>query len=420
MIQYILYAFTFSFIVVYVYIKLTYPFWNNQPVFHTYDYWRYFYSVPFVVYKHRPVKTKFCDFQQIKTTAYLDAGEEQTDNIKDLLQCYYFDTDRILHTIQSNDINAYLTGHSEPAYISVYNEPTYQIVDLSSIEIISSTKPFGCITSRPMHLFYRPTLNESVYTRMPVYYIDFLCVHRDKNKEKERKKINRALLQTHEYNQCMQNPSIVVSLIKKEIDLIEGVIPLVEYKTYTFYLRNIHFPKLPPHFELIQINSENYDILFDFLHLKQKLEFDTNMVGLLDIMMIPDIGNITSLIKQSLLFVYCLRKEKDIYGIYFIKDVKMQYDDIEGNTLQCIGSVNQMVNSSRLFYLGFLHGLHQIIHKNPEYKMLLLEDIGHNTILLNFWRRKHTPVFVNKTAYYLYNFIYPRSPLSKEKCFILQ
>ncbi len=103
-----------------------------------------------------------------------------------------------------------------------------------------------------------------------------------------------------------------------------------------------------------------------------------------------------------------------------MKDVKMQYDDIEGNTLQCIGSINQMVGADPLFYLGFMHGLHQIIHKQPEYKMLLFENIGHNTILLNYWRRKNSPIFVNKTAYYTYNFIYPRSPLAKERCFILQ
>jgi len=79
-----------------------------------------------------------------------------------------------------------------------------------------------------------------------------------------------------------------------------------------------------------------------------------------------------------------------------------------------------MVGANPLFYLGFLHGLQQIIHKQPEFKMLLIEDIGHNTIILNGWRAKHTPVFVNKTAYYTYNFIYPSSPLSNEKCFILE
>ena len=421
MIQYIFIATIFSFILAFICIKLTYPFWNIQPVFHYYDYWRYFYSTPFIVYKYRPIKTKFCDFNQITTTAYLESTENQIENIKDLLQCYYFDTDRILHTIHLNDIDAYLTGHNDKSYISVYREPKHQIIDLScnSLDVISLPIPIGCITSRPTTAYYRPTINDTIYTVMPMYYIDFLCVHRKKNKELDKKIISRKLLQTHEYNQRIQTPSIVVSLIKKEIDLFEGVIPLVEYETYTFYLRNIHFTKLPPHFEIIQINHENHDILYDFLHIKKQTLIEKN-TDTFDFMAIPDIGNIVALIKQQLLYVFCLRKHKDIYSIYFMKDIKMQFEDIEGNTLQCIGSMNQMVDANPLFYLGFLHGLHKIVHIQPDYKMLLFENIGHNTILFNYWRTKHTPIFVNKTAYYLYNMVFPRSPIAKEKCFILQ
>ena len=360
----------------------------------------------------------------------MDASTSQIENVKELLQCYYFNTERILHNIQLNDIDAYLTGQCEPSFISVYIEPKYHLVDISGIDIVSSPNPIGCITSRSLNMYYRTPENKTNYALKPIYYIDFICVHREKNKDNDKIKINRQLLQTHEYNQRIQNTNVTSSIIKKEIDLFDGIIPMVKYDTYTFHLRNIHFPKLPAHFELIQINTENSDILFDFLHLKQSANTgfsldpesleSVNDSSMFDIMVLPDIGNITALIKQRLLYVYCLRKKKDIYGIYFIKDAKMQFDDIEGNTLQCIGSVNQMVNSNSLFYVGFLHGLRQIIHKHPEFKMILIEDIGHNTILLNHWRTKHTPIFVNKTAYYTYNFIYPSSPIAKEKCFILQ
>ena len=49
-----------------------------------------------------------------------------------------------------------------------------------------------------------------------------------------------------------------------------------------------------------------------------------------------------------------------------------------------------------------------------------MEEVGHNCYLLNLWREKHTPIFINKTAYYLYNMIYPSSPLIAEKCLFLQ
>ena len=40
----------------------------------------------------------------------------------------------------------------------------------------------------------------------------------------------------------------------------------------------------------------------------------------------------------------------------------MQYEDIEGNTLQFYGSINNSESES-LFYLGFLHAIQKIIKK---------------------------------------------------------
>jgi len=238
--------------------------------------------------------------------------------------------------------------------------------------------------------------------------MDYLCVHR----EQDNKKLSRTLLQTHEYNQRLFNPNIQVSLIKKEVDLFDGVIPLTKYFTYTFHLRNIQFNKLPKDFEVVLINNENMDMIFDFLYLQENIE-----TRHFDILVLPEFGNIVSMIKQKLLYACCLRKGLDVFGVYFIKDSKTQFEDIEGNTLQCIGSITNC-ESNQLFYLGFLHSLKQILHKYPEYKMLLFENIGHNAIILENWRTRHTPIFTNKTAYYLFNFIYPGSPLAAEKCFV--
>jgi hypothetical protein len=109
--------------------------------------------------------------------------------------------------------------------------------------------------------------------------------------------------------------------------------------------------------------------------------------------------------------------------MYFIKDAKMQYEklnqeDIENNTLQCICSITNC-ESNQIFYLGYLHGLRQIIEKDRKYRMILMEEIGHNCYLVNIWHKNHTPIFINDTAYYLFNMIYPRSPICPERCFIL-
>jgi hypothetical protein len=420
MIEYILIVITITFIIFYAYIKLAYPFWNNQPVFHSYDYWRFFYHTPFLIYKYRPMKTKFCEFNQIQTYPYLETSSQQHKEICYLLQSNYILNDRILFTLTEKDLDSQYTGHNEPAYLSIYTEKKYELgkyVDPSFISqyenIITSLKPIGCVLSRPMHFYYKELHYNNVYTEIPIYYIDIICA----NRELDQKKLNRQLLQTHEYNQRMKNPVIQCSLIKKEIDLFDGVIPLIEYQTYVFYLRNLNFPPLPPHFHCTHIDVEHIDMLTDFLYQQTHLDLQLSKKHF-DLMAVSDMGSYIALIKQNLLYVYCLRNGEHIYGFYFIKDAKMQYEDIEGDTLQVIGSVMNC-NSPSLFYSGFLHSIHGIVKKQTKYKMLMFEAISDNTVLLEYWRERNTPVFTNKTAYYTFNLIYPSSPLNPENCFIL-
>tara|TARA_A200000159_G_C7097793_1_gene245304 strand:- start:226 stop:603 length:378 start_codon:yes stop_codon:yes gene_type:complete len=124
------------------------------------------------------------------------------------------------------------------------------------------------------------------------------------------------------------------------------------------------------------------------------------------------------MVKQKLLYIYCLRNREHVLGFYFFKDAKMYYEELEGNTLQFIGSVMNCLQPT-VFYNGFLHSLRHILKKESSYSMMLFEDIGHNQIILEFWNSKHNPVFTNKTAYYFYNFVYPGSPISKQRLFIL-
>ena len=398
----------------FVYIKIRFPFWNIQPVFHTYDYWRYFYKQPFIIYKFRPVKTKFCDFIQVHTKPFVDCSPSDITNMIDLLQCYYLPSDRILHTITSEDIESCMTGQLSTTYVSLYNETHFTKYDDthsdSSTNIIRSEKPRGCLLSRPLRMWYRPTLSEATYSEQSIYFMDYLAASRDSDV----KTISRKLIQTHEYTQRKQNPDILVSLIKKEIELFDGLVPLVEYKTETYYLRNIHFPSLPPHYQMTRVYKENLEVLTDFIYLLTTIDSGI----MLDICIMPDIGSILAQIKQSLLYVYALRRGEHTYAMYFFKDMKTQYEDIDGNTLQCCASVMNMKDEP-LFYLGYLHSIQNIIKQNKTYKMLLIENLGHNAILTRSWRTKHSAIFSNKTAYYLYNMVFPCSPIMEERCFLL-
>ena len=64
-----------TFIIVFIVIKLKYPFWNTQPVFHSYDFWRYLTKTSFPIQHRYPVKTKYCDFKRVETFDYYDCDE---------------------------------------------------------------------------------------------------------------------------------------------------------------------------------------------------------------------------------------------------------------------------------------------------------------------------------------------------------
>ena len=98
--------------------------------------------------------------------------------------------------------------------------------------------------------------------------------------------------------------------------------------------------------------------------------------------------------------------------------MRTYYEDSEGNTVQVLSSIMNC-SSYELFYYGFINSLSTILKLNKDVKMLLFDDIAHNSALLRNWSQQNIPIFSNQNAYYLMNFIYPCSPMLKERCFIL-
>ena len=413
MIQYIFTSLFFFFLVLFAYIKIRYPFWNIQPVFHTYDYWRYFYSIPFIIYKYRPVKTKFCDFHQVETYSYIECSPKHKRDVINLLQCYYISSEKILYTVREEDIDLILSGTNESTYVSLFYEKIFQTAGEGETKMIVNSHPIGCITSRPYKMFYRPTLVEDCYTDILIYMIDYLCVHR----ERDQAKINRTLLQTHEYNQRIKNPDILVSLLKKEIDLFDGVIPLVRYQTNTYYIPKINESVLPAHFIVARIEDTNKDMLTDFLYNQTHTTYE-NMPCLFDICIMQDTAYYLSLVKRGLMHIYCMYCKEHVYGLYFYKDTTSQYEYVDGTAVQLVSSIMNTTNDL-LFNAGFLHSISQLTKYKNDYNLVMIENIGHNITIDAYWNSKNTPIFSNSTAYYLYNMVYPCSPLLPERCMII-
>ena len=87
--QYIFIILCCTFIIILAIIKIKYPFWNLQPVYHTYDYIRSMYKTPFIVNINKPYFTKYLDQNHIKTVSVDDDNKTCINKLTDLLQCHY-------------------------------------------------------------------------------------------------------------------------------------------------------------------------------------------------------------------------------------------------------------------------------------------------------------------------------------------
>jgi hypothetical protein len=391
----------------FLYIKLRYPFWNIQPVYHTYDFWRKWLSSPFVIQKTVPQKTKFCDFNNIQTGNFLNMGENVLQQISDILLSNYIPSDQILYTITPKQITEYLTGQNHSSFVSIYfDKQTIQNENEDFGKSVFEYKylPIGCVTSRSMNVFLAPHNKNSSYTKIPCYYWDFLCIHR----EHRIKNLARNLIQTHEYNQRVKNPGVLVSLFKKEGVLSQGITPITEYNTYTFPLPTFKFSKLPEHIVLVPIDSTNLGDFTDFLQ-KGSSIFQCSIL--------PDLGALSTLIRNRHLYVYLMKKRHHVLGVYFFKDAKMQYEEYDGCGIQCIGSIMNC-NSSDVFYLGYLHSLQKATWKTA-YKVVLFDELADNGLIWRFFSEVNRQFSLHKNAYYFYNFVVPSSPFSAKDCLML-
>lgn len=397
---------------IFVYIKLSFPFWNIQPVYHSYDFWRTLYSYPFIIHKRFLVKNtnKYHDLRQVEIVPFVDATDKQKKDFINLLQCFLLPSENSVFVLNNENLETYFGGHMFSSYISFYNQDYYTEKNKNN-DIIKPDTPIGCISSRSGELFIKGYNNNNA---IPIYYIDFLCIHREANY----KKISRTLLQTHIYKQQLLDDinskthvgsqTIMVSLFRREKELLFGIVPLTRFQTVYYEIPNTNNQKLitlPEHIILIHINHSNIYMFVDFLE-SCKLRFECFLR--------TDIPNIIEMIKQGILYVYCLKRIDDILSVYLFRDTRMSYDEL-GSVLQLVGSIHNS-SSQNLFIDGYINSIFEITKKMQVYKVLMVDEISDNGILM---RTRYPIINSHWTAYYLYNMIVPYSPLRKINSFIL-
>ena len=368
----------------FVWIKLKYPFWNTQPVRHTYS----LMPKQGVIHAILP-KTKFYDTTgRVSTKAWSSVSNLEIEDMCRILQSHWIPSDRLFCGIMSPDLAA-----SGASVVSVFREKVY-----TTSQDASNANLLGMVLSRPAKLWVRGL--SSLDKTVDIFAQDYLTVLRDRPIDDTRR-----LFDTHEYNCRLLKPEVNVSVFKKEVELLEGVVPLVEYTCYTFYLRNLKLRRLPRDFRVVRVQKENTDLLHDFLR---------SGIQAFEVAITLNIEVLLNLLKTNQMYMYALKRGDQVFAIYWFKNAHVKWD--LGDTLHFVASFRNTENAD-LFSLGFSHSLREVLREYRDYRMLMIDDTGSNEDVAELWRRTHDTIVKTKCAYYLYN--YGMESLLKEKCLVI-
>lgn len=394
MILYLVAIIIFIIILFFLYIRLKYKFWSLQPVFHFYDIYYWIINVG-IIRKELPEKNRYVNLKQTVTKSPEYINELTKKQIVNLIKLNYLRDNENKFDPTLNNILPYFVGHNCSTFWSYFTEPEL-FIDSKTSKTITENKIIGIITSRPMHVLLRGN-------KFDVYYVDYLCVNRNKRKQN----IAPQLIQTHEYNQSYNNRKICVSLFKREEELT-GIIPLTVYKTYCFNMIKWITPNpLPASIQMLTGDKQNMYYLYNFIN-------ETNKKW--DITIYPEISNIIELVTTKNLFVKMLVCNTEIVAIYVFRKTCLFLEKGK-EVISCIASINGPNLTKDEFIAGFKVALWSIIKEHKNFHFLTIEDISDNTCIINNICAKTWPSIVSPMAYFFYNFAY--SPFKSEKCLIL-
>ena len=428
--NYLLVAATFVFAFFVLYIKMKYPFWNQIPALHVYDWHRRFlYSEkPYIVHVI-PKKTKYYEPRLVKTERFQDLEESRKQELATLLQNHYLPSDRVFCSVKVPDLAAQCANALISTWNTIEDEillNTFGVKDNPTVSVKSKIREVqGFITSRKINTAITLGSSDDRYiVQEPANYIDYLCF--DKTHISP---LNiRKLFHTHEYNERMSIPERNITLFKKEVELCDAIVPLVEYEALTFYMRHRIEPStLPRNFQLVRIQRENLRHLHDWMERVASLQ-DGAGAGF-TVSVTAEIGDLIHLLQTNQMFAYVLRgpdpevktKLDMVYAIYFFRNAHMKYEDLEGgDTLHATCSFCN-TNDADLYFLGFVWAVRDARKdlSGTETKMLMVDDLGHLRGIAKRWQQTHDTILRTKCAYYFCNYVVPRSPYLAETVNVL-
>lgn len=375
-------------------IKLNNPFWHLMPVYHKYDFWRYFYKKKFIF--GELYKNKFYDYLQVSTNEINSLDDNSKRQIIMMLQSHFLGNDKFLYKFDDKIFDATYNGIMTNSLCSIYKKQKFTFEN-NEIKLSNDYNIEGVILAKKINIVLNGEYINS-------YLLDKICTHR----EDSNTLIKRKLLFTHIYN-SLQSKSIDNFIIKKKINLFKNVIPVVSSKTYTYNIGYYSKPNMKL-FEIKKIES-NIDPIISLISTLTNNKY-------YDILFYTDIGNIKLMLSEKILEIYTLNYKGHILAYYIFKSSHILDENNEKEYLSCISSINNCPTES-IFFNGFLYALSDIFKKHPQKSIIQMENFSQNNILISYLNQIYNSISITDTAFYSINLFVPNSPINSNNCFTL-
>ena len=368
-----------------IYIKKLSSFWSIQPVFHVYNVLGWF-KPRGVIEMGVPKFNKYCNIINVQTRDMNIITDLQRQIYTNFIKTHYLNSTDTKYLPTENEIFPFFTGLNQPCYISIYEKPSFLIpsggeIEINDKKLINNNKLLGLMTSRPLIM----TLVGGC--PLSIYYVDYLCVDTSTRKGG----IAPQIIQTHIYNERRMNANINISFFKRESQLT-NIVPITGYATYKLPLAAVPHEILPiASIKLVKITKDSIRLLMQFIF-KQKDRFKCIIV--------PDLGNILTLIETGNLIIYGLMENQELCSCYIFRNSMVYYNG--ERSIDFVASISN-VCFIEYFYIGFCKSVHKIC-KELSATQISYEMISDNTKIFNKYFIQNHNKTVSPTAYYFYNY----------------
>lgn len=351
------------------YIKLNFPFWSRQPVFHFYN--LYYWAKPNqIIEKELPEKGRFFD-NDIVFDEYKNLSDETKKQFEIFIKENYMPFEHEKYEPPKDNLSQIFEGHNNKSFISL------KIFDQ---KILSS------VVSTPLNFYIN---NEKI----KAYYADYLCVdkiHRNKM---------YAGIQgyTHYYHGRHETDNNVV-LFKRE-NKSNFIVPFCVYNNYIFKIDNweLCYSFDQPSVSIVFVNKSNLN-KFNYIYQESKSKFD--------VFISHDLGNIFNQIDKNNMIICCLMVNDMFVSYYIFRDPYTTYSGIK--SVECISSYKGQSINNDLFTLGYMVSL-SLVSKDLQADIFLIENISNNNIIINLLLKKYHYFAKTINSLYLYNYAcYPK------------